>query len=346
MHRSGWRKRVCAMGAFGLVMLASLAGGAGTGAASGTTLTVLLSDLGAIGSISAGGTVGYAATVENTGASTVAHVTLVVETALASGSGGGIYRASQVTGPATCAADPGASSITCTAFQLAPGDTFTVGVAFSTPASFVADSLQATATATVSAQTRGGTGNQGTSTWSAVPVVTGLTPTSDLSVRTFSLPNDNFAAGASLKTEVDLPSAFLNGHFGIVTGANEYSDPANRLCDKCPTVFSNLTIPASLTAANPFAPSFDPAGTGPYSFVLTLAPSAQPPGYKVEGISHLADGLSADVRANWKSVPLCTSATAVEPGPLCLDAPPSKDKKTGVITATGRGIENGSWGFD
>ncbi|HUP32372.1 MAG TPA: hypothetical protein VM184_05010, partial [Gaiellaceae bacterium] len=150
-------------------------------------------------------------------------------------------------------------------------------------------------------------------------------------------------AGASFQTEVGLPSAFMNGHFGLVTGVSEFSNPALKLCDKCPTVFSNVTIPASLTAANPFAASFDSElGTGPYSFVLTLAPSAQPPGYKVGGISHRADKPGA----TWTSVPLCTSATAVGPGTICLDAPPAKDKKTGVITATGRGIENGVLGFD
>ena len=346
MHRSGWMKRVFAMGAFCIVVLATLTGGAGTGAASGTALTVLLSDLGAIGSISAGGTAGYAASVENTGTSTVAHLSFVVATSLANG-GSATLRASEVSGSASCAPNAAATSLTCTASQVAPGGKIAVKLAFSTPESAVGDSLQVTATATVSAQTKGGSGNQGTSTWSAIPIATALTATSDLSVRTFSLPGDGLATGQSLQTEVDLPAAFLNGHFGLVTGASEYSDEANRLCDKCPTVFSNITIPASLTAANPFAASFDSElGTGPYTFVLTLAPSAQPPGFKVEGISHLADGLAADVRANWKSVPLCTSSTAVEPGPICLDAAPSKDKKTGVITATGRGTENGNMGFD
>lgn len=341
MHRSGWRKRVCAMSAFGVVLIATVTGSAG-GAGSGTALTVLLNELGAIGSISAGGTVGYSASVENTGSSTVAHLTFVVGTAFANASGGGTLRASSVTGPGTCTAGPGASSLTCTASQLAPEGKITVNVAFSTPTASVGDSLTASATATVSAQTKGATGNQGTSSWSAVPVTTGVTASSDLSVRTFSLPNDNFAAGQSLQTAIDLPSAFLNGHFGLVTAASEYSDPASRLCDKCPTVFSSLSIPASLTSANPFASSFDAdAGTGPYSFVLNLAPSAQPPGYKVSGVSHLGDGPGA----TWQPVPLCTSATAVQPGPICLDSAPAKDKKTGVITATGRGTENGSLGF-
>jgi hypothetical protein len=340
-------KRVYASVAFALVLLAAMPGGAGTGGAAATQLTVELAEIGAIGSISAGGTVGYKASVENTGPSTVAHVTFVVETALGSGSGAGTYLASEVAGPATCV--PGASSVTCTAFQLAPGGKFTVNVAFSTPASAALDSLDVTAVATVSAQTQGATGNKGTSSWPATPVSTEVVAASDLSFRSFSLPDDNLATGVSLKTELDLPPAFANGHFGLVTGISEFSNPAIKLCDKCPTVFSSITIPASLDPdTNPFAASFDSElGTGPYLFVLTLAPSAQPPGYKVGGISHLAEGLDPNVRANWKSVPLCTPAMGFPAdATICLDAPPSKDKKTGVITATGRGIENGWGGFD
>jgi hypothetical protein len=105
-------------------------------------------------------------------------------------------------------------------------------------------------------------------------------------------------------------------------------------------VFSSVSIPASLTTANPFST------TNPYSFTLTLAKNAQPPGYKVSGVSHLADGLDPSVRENWVSVPLCTSETTVTPGPICLDGLPSKNKQTGVITAKGRGFINGSGGWD
>lgn len=333
-------KRVGAAAAFSLVVLAALTGGAGTGAAGGTVLTPLLSELESIGSVNAGGTVGYAASVENTGTSTVAHVVFEVGTA-----GAGTYRASQVlTGSAAtaaCAAGKTNTSLVCTASQLAPHEKIIVNVAFSTSESDVEGSLVSTASATVSAQTNGKPGNNGTSTWFSEPVTTTLTATSDLSFRTFSLPGDDpLETGVSLKTKIELPSAFLNGHFGLVTGISEFSDPANKLCDKCPTVFSGVTIPASLTAANPFSSS------NFYSFTVTLAKDAQPAGYKLAGYSHLADGLDPAVRANWVSVPLCTSATAVEPGPICLDGAPSKDKKTGVITATGRGFVNGSGGWD
>jgi hypothetical protein len=328
MHGSRSMKRVYATVVFAFVALGALAGGAGTGAAGGTTLTVLLDEIDAIGSVSAGGTIGYQASVENTGASTVSHVSFIVGT-----SGEGTYRASQVTGPATCGQGPTASSLTCTASQLAPDDKVTVQVAFSTPA--VAGSFVATASATVSAQTNGSPGNNGTSMWSAVPVTTTLTAATGASFRSFSLPDDLLgAADSGLTAAVDLPSAFLNGHFGLVTESKVFTgDP---LCDKCPAVFSGLSIPASLTAANPFSAS------SPYSLSLTLGPDAQPPGYKVAGISHLGD----EVGAEWTPVPLCTSPTDVVPGPICLDALPSKDKKTGIITATVRGFENGNMGFD
>jgi hypothetical protein len=321
-------KGVGALAAVGLVVLAALIGGAGTGGAAATTLKVTLT--GQISSISSGGTVGYEATVENVGPSTVTSVTLLVDT------GVGTYRASSVTaGSANCRQGPTASSMRCTTSQLASLGKFTVSVAFRAPVVAADSSLTATAKATVSAQTNGSTGNNGTSSWSADPVVTSLTAASDLSVNTFSLPGDAVTTGMSLRTDIGFPSAFLNGYFGLITGASEFSDPASKLCDKCPTVFSKISIPASLTTANPFS------AASPYTFALSLAPSAQPPGYKAAGISHLADA----VGATWENVPLCTSATEVVPGPVCLEGLPSKNKKTGVISARGRGIENGNWGF-
>jgi hypothetical protein len=321
-------KRACAAAALSLVVLAALTGGAGTGAAGGTTLTVLLNEIGAIGSISAGGTVGYAASVENTGTSTVAHVSFVVAT------GTGTYRASEVTGPATCGQGSTASSLACTASQLAPGQKFEVNVAFSTPASLVAGSLQATASATVSAQTNGSTGNNGTSTWSAPPVTTALMAASDLSFTTFSLPADSVSTGQSLTTALGFPATFSNGHFGLITEVGEESgDP---LCDKCPSVFSRVSIPASLTAANPFGPA------NPYTFTLTLAKSAQGPGYKPAGLVHFDELGVVDL----DPVPLCAAVPLSAENPICLDEAVSQHKKTGVVTAKGRGIENGSYGFD
>jgi hypothetical protein len=299
-------------------------------------LTPLLNELVPIGSVTAGGTVGYAASVENTGTSTVSHVVFEVGT-----SGVGTYRAKQLlTGSVTTAAcGPGktATSLVCTASQLAPHEKIIVNVAFSTPESDVAGSFVATASATISAQTNGKPGNNGTSTWFAEPVTTTLSADTGETYRTFALPDDPLGAtGSGLTTDVDLPSAFLNGHFGLVSEAKVFSgDP---LCDKCPTVFSGLSIPASLTAQNPFSAS----SSYSYSLDLTLEAGAQPPGYKLAGISHLGDG----VGAVWTPVPLCTSSTDVVPGPICLDGTPSKNKKTGVITATVRGYENGYIGYD
>jgi hypothetical protein len=330
MHGSGSMKRVYATLAFILVALGALAGGAGTGGAAATSLSVEL--VGQIDSVSSGGTIGYEATVRNVGPSTVTQVSFVVETGVAT------YRGnSAVTGtaPATCAQKT-ATSMLCTAEQIPSDKFFTVLVAFKAPAVTSDSSVTATATATVSAQTEGAPGNKGTSTWFATPATTPVTAFSPLSARSYALPGDSLSVGESLHTDVQLPAAYSNGHFGLVTSASEFTDAASRLCDKCPTVFSRLSIPASLTAQNPFTTS------SPYTFTLTLAKDAQPPGFKPDGISHLADTPGAV----WTSVPLCTSTTEVVPGPICLDAAPSQDKKTGVVTATGRGIENGNMGFD
>jgi hypothetical protein len=330
--KSSRAKRLCAAAAFSLVVLAALTGGAG--ATVGTELTVLLDDIDGIGSITAGGNIGYTASVTNTGTSTVSHVSFVVDTA-----GGGTYLASQVTDPPaeaiTCGQGPTTSSMVCKTSQLAPGDGFTVSVAFSTPAS-LAGPLVATASATVSANTNGRPGNPGTSTWNSDPFTTELMAATGQLFRSFSLPDDAFGVGGSgLTTAVDLPPAFLNGHFGLVTEASVFSGDA--LCDKCPTVFSGLSIPASLVElTNPFSASSS------YSMTLILGPDAQPPGYKFAGISHLGD----EAGAEWEPVALCTSPTDVVPGPICLDGLPSKNKKSGVITAAVRGFENGSLGYD
>jgi hypothetical protein len=332
MDGSRLPKRAAATAAFGFIVLAALTGGAGTGGAAATALTVTVIDQ--LDPISSGGTVGYAAKVHNTGASTVTQVAFVLETSLA-GEPAGTYRASAVTqGSATCTEGPTANSMRCTTSRLAPDESFTVTVAFKAPAVQAESSLTAIGKATVSAQTEGTPGNKGTSTWFAEPpAVTTVLEPSNLSVSTFSLPNDSVSTGSLLTTALGFPAAFSNGHFGLATGISEFSgDP---LCDKCPAVFSNVSIPASLTDQNPFSLS------NPYTFTMTLAKAAQPPGYKLNGLVHLEDDSSV-----WKAVPLCASVTLSPDDPVCLDAAPSQNKKSGVITATGRGIENGNWGFD
>ena len=291
-------KRACAAAVFSLVVLAALTGGAG--AAVGTELTVVLDDIDDIGSITAGKNIGYAASVANTGTSTVSHVSFVVDTA-----GGGTYLASQVTDPPaeaiTCGQGPTASSMVCKTAQLAPGDGFTVSVAFSTSES--ASSLVATASATVAANTNGRPGNPGTSTWDSEPFPTELMAASGQLVRTFALPDDPVgAAGSGLTTALDLPSVFLHGHLRPGHGGKRVLE-VTPLCDKCPTVFSGLSIPASLIElTNPFSASsilFDDPEAG-----------ARRPAAWLQVRGDLAPRRRVRV-ADWEPVPLCTSATDV-----------------------------------
>ena len=346
MHgRKSAMRRACAAAAVGLVALVALAGGAGTGHAGATLLTVSLNDIGDIGSISAGQKLGYEASVVNSGNSTVSHVRFVLDTAL--GNASGDFQTSAVSGDGSprCGEHPDDSSkLVCTAKQIAPGQGFAVNAVFSAPAAIPTGSvsLVALGTATVSAQTNGSAGNNGTSNWFSQQVSTALLEASALSKRTFSLPDEALTTGVDLETKVDLPAAFLNGHFGIVTEAGQADGEA--LCDRCPTVFSNVSIPASLTSSSPFALFVDEVltSTSPYAFELKLNPSGQPPGYKPSGISHLGD----EAGAVFEPVPLCSSVTLGAASPICLDSVPSKHKKTGVITATGKGIENGRFGWD
>jgi hypothetical protein len=343
MHDRKRRLRhVCVAAAVAAVALVVLGGAQATPDTAATLLTVSLNDIGDIGSVSAGQKLGYEASVVNSGPSTVSQVRFILDTAL--GTAAGVFQTSAVSGDGSprCAEDINdGSKLICAAKQLAPGQSFAVNAVFSTSATAAADSvIKAKGTATVSAQTNGNPGNGGTSSWVSPEVSTALLAASERSKRTFSLPDETPSSGVELKTTIDLPAAFLNGYFGLVTEIDQHAGPA--LCDKCPTVFSKVSIPASLTDTNPFAASADTGGHGPYTFVLALNSAGQPPGYKPTGISHLGDG----VGAVWEHVPLCSDVTLGADDPICLDGAPSKNKKTGVITATGRGIENGSYGWD
>jgi hypothetical protein len=313
-----------------------LLAGAGAGGAA-TSIDVQISSL--VGSVTAGQTVGYHAAVLNSGGSTVTQASLVVDTALATSPavGAAFVSASPSSALVTCGAGLSPAQMICTIAQLPSGQGFSVDFVFAEPsaATLLPDSIEARASVTVSAQTKGSANSNGTSTWyppaSEYPVSTAVLAASTSLVQTFARPGEHLRLpGTVLHADVALPSTFATAYYGIAAGAREVTDAAP-LCDKCPAYFLDLALQYSTTAANPFSP------TNPFTFVVSLDASGYPPGYKPVGIVHLG-----------AQVPLCTTPPAVDinPSKMCLDAPPSKDKKTGVITASGRGYENGFIGFD
>ena len=129
--------------------------------------------------------------------------------------------------------------------------------------------------------------------------------------------------------QLTLPGAFAVSTYGVVTSASEVTGTA--LCDKCPTRFLDLSIPASLTTSSPFS------AANAFTFTLTLDSAGQPNGYKPAGLTH-------------NGVPLqqCSTLPAAGPWPtgMCQDGTLTKDKKTGAISASVKGYENGFVGFD
>jgi hypothetical protein len=227
----------------------------------------------------------------------------------------------------------------CIVERLGSGEGFAADISFSAPTGAVPAnpglpvSVAATAEATVSAQTNGSNGNNGTSTWPAQenPVSTNVLAPSTASFKSFLRPGDSLPnTGVLLHAkQLTLPTAFVSGAYGVVTSASEVIGAA--LCDKCPTRFVDLSIPASLSSSSPFS------ATNYFTFTLTLDAAGQPSGYKPVGVAH-----------NGVQLQQCSTLPAAGPWPtgMCQVGPPTKDKKTGEISALVRGYENGFVGFD
>ena len=319
--------------------LAVLTVGAGTGAAA-TSVSVSLTPL--ITEVSGSGHAAYHVDVANDGPSTITQVTLILATTVVNASSPetASYLASSPTNGAVCAAKTGdATQMVCTSPQLSAGAGFSVNVTFSAPAySRPVDplqpvSVQATASATVAANTVGNAGNQGTSTWFANggnPVSTSLVPPSTTSLKAYLRAGESLTPfGLLLKTALGLPGTLLNGNYGVVTSTNEFDGtPA---CDKCPARNVDLSMPSSLTPTTPFS------ATNPFTFEFRLDPAAQPKGYKPTGLLHRG-----------VEVQLCSALPAAGPWPtgMCLDKPVYRDKATGQVVGVGKGYENGFVGFD
>jgi hypothetical protein len=326
--------------------------GAGSGAAA-TSITVHLTGL--IDSVSGGGgpsnlaagRIGYHVTVDNDlVSSNVTHVVMTLTTRVvnAASPANATFEAATSAG-ATCGPKKDArgaivpSQMECTVDRLATGAGFAADISFTAPTGAVpADPslpirVEATAEATVSAQTNGSTGNMGTSTWPAQenPVSATVLAPSTASFKSFLRPGDSLPnTGVLLHAkQLTLPTAFVTSVYGVVTSASEVIGTA--LCDKCPTRFVDLSIPASSSSSSPFS------ATNYFTFTLTLDAAGQPNGYKPVGVTH-----------NGVQLQQCSTLPAAGPWPtgMCQNGPLAKDKKTGEISAFVRAYENGFVGFD
>ncbi|MFL5937899.1 MAG: hypothetical protein ACJ76U_13790 [Gaiellaceae bacterium] len=318
---------------------AALVGGASSGRAA-TSFTITLDPLigtanvNEIPQVSYGGKIGYHLVVTNAGDSTTQHASVAVTSDLATFSD---------SDDASCAANPkNAHQMVCTPFggTFAPGRTFDVHLRFTAPASGA--QVSTFASISVSAQTVGGSNNNGTTlATSQPPLLTNIVAGGD-KADTYLHASENAGTGNlsishPQKFGLQLPTTLLGSPFGVALSIHD--NVGTPICATCLPSWTSLTIPAAslvTLAGNPF---YNGTTVNPYSWSMT---AKYPSGYKFTAVVHVD---AANVSHN---LPTCQSLggapTSVEP--MCYDADSlviTKSSKT--IAVSGLGLENGNIAF-
>jgi len=299
-----------------VALLATLVAGAESGQAA-ALMNVQLAPLIGTGinqvqQVSFGGKIGFRLTVSNSGDSTANHLVIVVESDTAT------Y--SDSSSPA-CTADLSGKRMVCTLVQMKPETApFTVELRFVAPQG--GTSVVTTPSVSVDAQTRGRPGNNGTQTTTGAAVTTALVSSDGNSlIKTYAKGKETVATSDSLPqhSSFHMPDTLLGDPYGVELSVQETT--GTPLCKKCPPFVTDLRIPSSAV----FSP------TNAYSFVITLLPAGEPPGYQSSGLYH--DGIV---------VPMCSSQPLGGSTHMCLTS--FVADKTGVV-ASGRADQNGKIGF-
>jgi hypothetical protein len=332
-----------AMAAFAVI------GGATTSSAATSfeiTLAPLIgtSDINVIPQVSYGGKIGYHLHIRNSGNSTTQHASIVVTSNLGTFSDG--------SDTANCAVNPkDAHQMLCTPFggTFTPGTTFDVDLRFTAPASGPAAGEQVStfASITVSAQTVGGNKSNGTTIAQSAPVVTNVvenTANADTFLRkNESAGTGNLGPNHPQKFSVNLPAALFGNPFGIAVSMH---DIIGTLCTGCFGAYTQLTIPSASSVSTPGNPFYN--GTfNPYSWAMNAQYSSGS-NFKLHGVFHIEDNSTL-----LQQVPSCASlVTPANPTgnpttavPLCYDTLDQINNKK-MLVATGRGLENGSLGWN
>jgi hypothetical protein len=257
----------------------------------------------------------------------VANHLIVTETL---GSEGSVrYAAQDVDGvSATGCSGVGTATLTCTLTSLRPGSNYHIFVVLRTPSgvSDVTDTLNYS----FDSQTNGVSNRKSPA---PVPASATLLPSDGSFTSSYAVEGDSLTTGGGQTSVIAMPAAFRNGqHF---TDSTVRNGPATALCSKCPPWMTTLSIPASLTATNPF---LDGTGSAPFQWTLTLPGASLPSGFKLTGIYH--DGAL---------IPACTYDLGGSPilgaGATNCVASLVQAPKTKTITAVGWGIQNGTYQF-
>src|SRR3954470_3235169 len=326
---------VSAMAAFAII------GGATTSDAATSfniTLAPLIgtSGLNVIPQVSYGGKIGYHLHVDNNGDSNTQHASIVVTSNLAT--------FSDVSDPANCAVNPkDAHQMVCMPFggTFAPGASFDADLRFAAPATGPAagEQVSTTASITVSAQTVGGNKSNGTTLAQSAPVVTNIVENTT-KADTYLHGNESAATGNLSATHpqhfgLQTPNTLLGNPFGLALSIH---DNVGQICPTCLASYTALTIPTAGLLTTPGNPFYDGATLNPYSWSMT---AQYPSGFKLHNLVHVDDNNVLAVVPSCASIGGAPTALA----PLCWDTLDQLSNKK-ILTATGRGLENGNWGFN
>jgi hypothetical protein len=328
-----------------------LVGWAGTGHAA-TNFKVELSPLiGTTGNdipqVSYAGKIGYHLLVQNTGDSSTQHASVVVTSNLATFSDSGA--------PSCVVNSKDSHQMICTPFggTFVPGAIFEADLRFTAPTTGPATGEQVSTVAaiTVAAQTVGGNKNNGTTIAQSAPVLTNIVENTT-KADTFLRKNENAGTGnLSLpghpqNFKLNTPTALLGDPFGIAVSIHDtVGTPTQCATDSttaCFGAFTELTIPAASFVSALGNPFYDGTTFSPYSWAM----NAQYPNgsnFKLHGVYHI-DGSGAFQQLLKCDDPLVGGAPSVA-YPLCYDTLNQITNKK-MLTATGRGLENGALGWN
>jgi len=325
-------------------------GGATTGRAATSfdiTLAPLIgtSDVNVIPQVSYAGKIGYHLHLKNTGDSTTQKGSIVVTSDL------GTFSDSSDT--TNCAVNPkDAHQMVCTPSggTFAPGFTFDVDLRFTAPTT--GTQVSTVAAITVAAQTVGGNKNKGTTLAQTAPVLTNIVENTT-KADTYLHANEHAATGKldlanghPQNFSLDTPATLLGNPFGIAVSIHDIvGTPAQCATDSttdCFGAYTELTIPAASfvsTLGNPF---YNGTTFNPYPWAMS-AQYANGSNFKLNGVYHI-DGTGAFQQLLKCDDPLVGGAPSVA-YPLCYDTLNQLTNKK-MLVATGRGLENGSLGWN
>jgi hypothetical protein len=328
-------------------------GGATTGRAATSfeiTLAPLIgtSDVNVIPQVSYAGKIGYHLHVRNAGDSKTQKASILVTSDLAT--------FSDVSDTTNCAVNPkNTHQMVCTPFggTFVPGATFDADLRFTAPTTGPATGQQVStlASITIAAQTVGGNKNNGTTIAQSAPVLTNIVENTT-KADTYLHKNENAGTGnLSLpghpqNFKLNTPTALLGDPFGIAVSIHDIvGTPTQCATDSttaCFGAFTELTIPAASFVSALGNPFYDGTTFNPYSWAM----NAQYPNgsnFKLHGAYHI-DGSGAFQQLLKCDDPLVGGAPSVA-YPLCYDTLDQLTNKK-MLTATGRGLENGALGWN